>query len=179
MAAAFMHNGARMHRTGRPGSAVSMLIRPQEAVTDARDGKLSSKAKRNISKVGKSANRVHCINRQALRRFATAGLARLYPDNPNTSVRHPSALSDCNYGANWNRAGRLRTRFKELVKSARSNIEPAVSSYIRVYETCRRDLVSACCDFSRFPSSICKLARLMKTPLCRMGFFILTPTLVF
>jgi len=89
----------------KPSNSVSTLAVPRKAVTVAVDGKLSSRAKRSIFlKVGKSANRVQRINRQALR-FSTEGLARLYPDNPSTSVQHPSALSDCNCGANWTRAG--------------------------------------------------------------------------
>ena len=39
-------------------------------------------------------------------------LPDFYPDDPNNSVPLPGALSDCNCGANWNRAGKVRTRFE-------------------------------------------------------------------
>jgi len=42
-------------------------------------------------------------------------LPDFYPDDPNNSVPLPSALSDCNCGANWTRAGKMRTRFEAFM----------------------------------------------------------------
>ncbi|WP_157212596.1 hypothetical protein [Herbaspirillum sp. CF444] len=81
----------------KPSNSVSTLAVPRKAVTVAVDGKLSSRAKRSIFlKVGKSANRVQSINRQALRfqlkvlpDFILIIQAHLF----NTQVRYPIATA--------------------------------------------------------------------------------------
>ncbi|MFZ1180615.1 MAG: hypothetical protein WAN92_03700 [Herbaspirillum sp.] len=125
MTAALMHNGARMQRTGKPGSALFTPAIPTVAV----NGELFIRAKRSIVlQVGESANRGRCINRQALR-SVTAGLARLYPDNPNTSIlfniqaRYPMATAvQTGLAQGW------RTRLKEFVKSAWRHVISTISS---------------------------------------------------
>jgi len=152
------------------GRAVFTPAIPYGAVTAAVNGELYIRAKRSIVlQVGESANRGRCINRQALR-SVTAGLARLYPDNPNTSIQYPGTLSDGNCGANWTRAGMAYTsQGIRQICVASCHIYHIFVGYTNFVDKTLPPYVAI---FRGSPHQICKLARLMKMPLCRMAFFL-------